>query len=121
MKISAEQETRLFDIINLSQGPAFSYADFVVSADMTLVSPCNDSLSTVILPPLLPTQPNLLVPQVFVNDPNTQDLVWKLRRSLARSKVPENEILGALLSQDSNGSGFVSSKQFAKVGLRSGI
>jgi hypothetical protein len=31
MKISAEQEARLFDIINLSQGPAFTYADFVVS------------------------------------------------------------------------------------------
>ena len=53
--------------------------------------------------------------QVFVNDPNCQDLVWKLRRSLARSKVPEKEILSSLEYHDSNGSGYVSMKQFTKV------
>ena len=31
MKISAEQEDRLFEIINLSKANGFSYADFVVS------------------------------------------------------------------------------------------
>ena len=50
-----------------------------------------------------------------MNDPNCHDLVWKLRRSLARSKVPEKEILSALEYYDSNGSGYVSTKQFSKV------
>ena len=50
-----------------------------------------------------------------MNDPNCHDLVWKLRRSLARSKVPEKEILSSLEYYDSNGSGYVSMKQFSKV------
>ena len=50
-----------------------------------------------------------------MNDPNSHDLVWKLRRSLARSKIPEKEILSALMYQDGNESGFVSAKQFSKV------
>lgn len=50
-----------------------------------------------------------------MNDPNCHDLVWKLRRSLARSKVPEKEILSSLEYHDSNGSGYVSMKQFSKV------
>ena len=53
--------------------------------------------------------------QVFVTDPNSHDIVWKLRRSLSRSKVPEKEVLSALQYQDSNESGLVSIKQFAKV------
>ena len=31
MKISAEQDGRLFEMINLSKAPAFTYADFVVN------------------------------------------------------------------------------------------
>jgi Ca2+-binding EF-hand superfamily protein len=81
MRISSEQEQRLFQLISISGTAAFSYSDFIV----------------------------------FVCDPNNSDVIWKLRKSIAQSKISENEIIDALNYQDQNSSGYVTSKQFAKA------
>lgn len=52
---------------------------------------------------------------VFVNDPQHVDLVWKLRRGIARARASEKEIVAALTGQDTNGSGLITAKQFLKA------
>jgi Ca2+-binding EF-hand superfamily protein len=52
---------------------------------------------------------------VFVCDPFHQDVIWKLRRGVARARISVTEINDALSSQDSNGSGLITSKQFGKA------
>lgn len=52
---------------------------------------------------------------IFVRDPQHQDIVWKLRRLMARARVSEKEVLNNLNDLDTNSSGIVSTKQFAKV------
>jgi hypothetical protein len=71
MRISSEQEQRLFQLLSISGTSAFSYSDFIV----------------------------------FVCDPNNSDVIWKLRKSIAQSKISENEIIDALNYQDQNSSG----------------
>ena len=52
---------------------------------------------------------------IFVRDPQHQDVVWKLRRLMARARVSEKELLNGLNDLDTNSSGIVSNKQFSKV------
>jgi len=58
---------------------------------------------------------------VFVRDPQHQDVVWKLRRLMARARVSEKELLNGLNDLDTNSSGIVSNKQFSKVMALSNI
>lgn len=52
---------------------------------------------------------------VFVCDPQHLDLIWKLRRSIAKARVSEREIISALNDQDSNSSGLITAKQFSRA------
>jgi len=81
LRLAADQEKAVFDIINLNGGKVFKYSEFVV----------------------------------FVNDPQHVDLVWKLRRGIARARVSEKEIIAALNEQDTNASGLITAKQFLKA------
>jgi Ca2+-binding EF-hand superfamily protein len=81
LRLAADQEKAVFDIINLNGGKVFKYSEFVV----------------------------------FVNDPQHVDLVWKLRRGIARARASEKEIVAALSGQDTNGSGLITAKQFLKA------
>ena len=53
--------------------------------------------------------------KVFVCDPLHSDLVWKLRRFIARNRISEQELVDALNDQDSNDSGLITAKQFNKA------
>lgn len=52
---------------------------------------------------------------VFVCDPQHIDIIWKLRRAIARSRVSEKEIITALNEQDTNTSGLITAKQFLRA------
>lgn len=52
---------------------------------------------------------------VFVCDPFHQDVIWKLRREIARARISDTEIIDALDGQDTNASGLITSKQFARA------
>lgn len=52
---------------------------------------------------------------VFVNDPQHSDVIWKLRRAIARGRVSEKEIINALNEQDTNTSGLITAKQFMRA------
>lgn len=52
---------------------------------------------------------------VFVCDPQHIDIIWKLRRAIARARVSEKEIINALNEQDSNASGLITAKQFVRA------
>ena len=81
LRLAADQEKAVFDIINLNGGKVFKYSEFVV----------------------------------FVNDPQHVDLVWKLRRGIARARASEKEVVAALTGQDTNASGLITAKQFLKA------
>ena len=51
---------------------------------------------------------------VFVCDPHHEDVLWKLRRGIARARVSEQEVIENLEHYDTNGSGLITSKQFLK-------
>lgn len=51
---------------------------------------------------------------VFVRDPNHTDVVWKLKRLIARAKTSEKEVLHALQEQGGN-SGLLTAAQFNKA------
>jgi Ca2+-binding EF-hand superfamily protein len=55
---------------------------------------------------------------VFITDPEHLDIIWKLRRMIARSQVREKDIERVLLDLDENSSNILTSKQFRKA-LRS--
>jgi Ca2+-binding EF-hand superfamily protein len=52
---------------------------------------------------------------VFVSDPYHDDMKWKFQRAMARARVSETEIMDALDEFDSNSSGLITAKQFAKA------
>lgn len=52
---------------------------------------------------------------VFVCDPQHIDIIWKLRRAIARARVSEKEIITALNEQDTNASGLITAKQFLRA------
>eukprot|EP01038_Epipyxis_sp_PR26KG_P008719 gene8719-11781_t len=52
---------------------------------------------------------------VFVCDPQHADLVWKLRRGVAKARISESEIINSLTDQDSNASNLITAKQFMKA------
>jgi Ca2+-binding EF-hand superfamily protein len=51
---------------------------------------------------------------VFVSDPQYKDVVWKLRRLMARSKVSDREVISSLQNHDTNSSGLITARQFLK-------
>ncbi|KAJ1428031.1 hypothetical protein B484DRAFT_396992, partial [Ochromonadaceae sp. CCMP2298] len=81
MRLASDQESAVFDIVNLGGKKAFPYNDFVV----------------------------------FVCDPQHLDIVWKLRRAIARARVSEKEIINALNEKDSNASGLITATQFLRA------
>lgn len=52
---------------------------------------------------------------VFVSDPQYKDVVWKLRRLMARSKISDREIISSLQNHDTNSSGLITARQFLKA------
>jgi Ca2+-binding EF-hand superfamily protein len=52
---------------------------------------------------------------VFTCDPQHVDIIWKLRRAIARARVSEKEIITALNDQDTNASGLITAKQFIRA------
>jgi len=58
---------------------------------------------------------------VFVRDPLHSDVVWKLKRLIARAKTSEKEVLASLKEQDSNASGLLTAVQFNKALTSCGI
>ena len=87
MRLAADQEKSVFDMIALSGGNTFKYNDFAV----------------------------------FVCDPQHIDIIWKLRRGIAKSRVSEREIINALNEQDTNSSGLITAKQFLRALSHCGI
>eukprot|EP01041_Mallomonas_annulata_P006434 gene6434-13005_t len=58
---------------------------------------------------------------VFVRDPHHQDVIWKLRRFIARARISEKEMIIALNEMDSNDSGLLTLKQFSKAMKTCGV
>lgn len=52
---------------------------------------------------------------VFVRDPHHSDVVWRLKRLIARAKTSEKEVMTALRDQDTNSSGLITAMQFSKA------
>lgn len=52
---------------------------------------------------------------VFIRDPQHHDVIWKVRRLMARARVSEREVIDALTDQDTNASGILTMKQFGKA------
>jgi Ca2+-binding EF-hand superfamily protein len=52
---------------------------------------------------------------VFVCDPQHVDIIWKLRKLIARARVSEKEIINALNQEDTNASGLITVKQFLRA------
>ena len=52
---------------------------------------------------------------VFVCDPQHIDIIWKLRKLIAKARISEKEIITALNNEDSNASGLITVKQFIRA------
>jgi Ca2+-binding EF-hand superfamily protein/FtsZ-binding cell division protein ZapB len=52
---------------------------------------------------------------VFVCDPQHVDIIWKLRKLIAKARVSEKEIINALNQEDTNASGLITVKQFLRA------
>jgi Ca2+-binding EF-hand superfamily protein len=51
----------------------------------------------------------------FVCDPHHRDVIWKLRKQIAKSKISNDELIVSLTRQDTNASGLLTPKQVLKV------
>ncbi|RYH12467.1 hypothetical protein EON65_38260 [archaeon] len=58
---------------------------------------------------------------VFACDPGHKDLIWKLRRTIGRNKITEEDVVRALSDADSNSSGILTAKQFHRSLDKCGI
>jgi Ca2+-binding EF-hand superfamily protein len=52
---------------------------------------------------------------VFVCDPQHIDIIWKLRKLIAKARVSEKEIINALNQEDTNASGLITVRQFLRA------